>query len=168
MRRHRLQLPSDLLMLLRVVAMSEVLGARLAPGFRLFEFATPYLIAFWKERNSPQAIALRVGKVALQAAQLGLDLPRRSARLLNRLERGEIAFGVTHYGLDVFERKLQRMVNRLALSILSAAIIVSLALLMLIFHPPVWEQYSGWVFFFVFVLALGFATWLIGNMINPK
>lgn len=155
-RRHRLQLPSDLLMLLRVVSMSEILGARLDPGFRLFEFATPYLTEFWKERNSLQVIGLRIGKATLQAAQLGLDLPRRSARLLNRLERGEIAFGVTHYGLDVFERKLQRMVNRLALSILSAAIIVSLALLMLIFHPPGWEQYSGWVFLFVFVLACAF------------
>ena len=89
-RQHKLQLPSDLLMLLRVVAMSELLGARLDPDFRLFEFATPYLHNFWIEQHSPQAIARRVGRIALEAAHLGLDLPRRTTQLLNRLERGGV------------------------------------------------------------------------------
>lgn len=160
-RRHRLQFPSDLLMLLRVVAMSELLGARLDPDFRLFEFATPYLRQFWRERRSPQAIALLVGRAALEAAQLGLDLPRQTTRLLNRLERGDIEFGVNHRGLKEFERQLQRMVNRLALSILLAAIILALGLLMLVFHPAGWEQYGGWVFTGAFLLVLGFGAWLM-------
>jgi ubiquinone biosynthesis protein len=163
-RRHRLQLPGDLLMLLRVVAMSELLGARLDPDFRLFEFATPYLRQFLLERRSPQAIARRVERAALEAAQLGLDLPRRTTQLLSRLERGDLEFGVNHHGLDDFEHKLQRMVNRLALSILLAAVILSLALLMLVFHPSGWEHYGGWVFALAFLLALGFGAWLMWSI----
>lgn len=160
-RRHRLQLPSDLLMLLRVVAMSELLGARLDPDFRLFEFAAPYLRQFWLKRRSPQAIALRVGRAALEASQLGLDLPRRITHLLNRLERGDLEFKINHNGLEEFERQLQRMVNRLALSILLAAILLSLGLLMLVFHPPGWEQYGGWFFAGAFLFTLGFGAWLM-------
>jgi ubiquinone biosynthesis protein len=55
--RHRLQLPGDLVMLLRVVGMSEGLGAQLDPDFQLFEFASPYLQRFWLERRSPKALA---------------------------------------------------------------------------------------------------------------
>lgn len=160
-RRHRLQLPSDLLMLLRVVGMSELLGARLDPEFHLFEFAAPFLRRFWFERRSPQAIALRVGQAALEAVQLGLDLPHRANHLLNRLERGELEFSVNHHGLEEFERKLQQGLTRLALSILVAAIILSLGLLMLIFHPAGWEQIGGGVFAGAFLLVLGLGTWLV-------
>lgn len=163
-RRHRLQLPSDLLMLFRVVAMSELLGARLDPEFRLFEFATPYLRRFWQDRRSPQAVVRRVGRAALEAAELGLELPRHTSRLIKRLERGEIEFGVNHRGLRELEHQLQRMVNRLALSILLAAIILSLGLLMLVFHPAGWENYAGWVFGLAFLLALGFAALLMWNI----
>lgn len=160
-RRHRLQLPSDLLMLLRVVGMSELLGARLDPNFRLFEFATPYLHHFWLERRSPQAIAQRVGRATLEAAQLGMDLPRRTSRLLNRLERGELEFSVNHHSLEEFEQKILQGLNRLALSILLAAIILTLGLLMLIYHPGGWESYAGWAFGLAFLLALGFGVWLM-------
>ena len=57
--RHRLQLPSDLVMLFRVVSMSEGLGAQPDPDFRLFQFATPFLQHFWLERRSPKAMARR-------------------------------------------------------------------------------------------------------------
>lgn len=81
--------------------------------------------------------------------------------MLSRLERGELAFSMNHHGLEDFECKLQRMVNRLALSILLAAVILSLAMLMLVFHPSGREQYGGWVFAFAFLLVLGFGAWLM-------
>jgi len=70
--RHKLQLPSELVMLLRVVSMSEGLGAQLDPDFRLFEFASPYLQQFWLRRRSPKAMALRTGQAALDATEFGL------------------------------------------------------------------------------------------------
>ena len=85
--RHRLQLPSDLVMLFRVVSMSEGLGSQLDPDFRLFQFATPFLQHFWLERRSPKAMALHAAPAALDAAELGLDLPQRASRLHGQLER---------------------------------------------------------------------------------
>lgn len=124
--RHRLQLPSELVMLFRVVGMSEGLGAQLDPDFRLFEFAAPYLQQFWLERRSPKAMALRTAQAALDAAELGLELPRRAARLFGQIERGELELNVNHEGLRDFARQLQRMTNRLALTLLLAATIVAL------------------------------------------
>ncbi|QPC83130.1 hypothetical protein G4Y79_01780 [Phototrophicus methaneseepsis] len=47
-------------------------------------------------------------------------------------------------GLGVeFTHQLHRMTNRLALTILLAATIVALGLVMTIYYPPSWEQYAG-------------------------
>ena len=162
--RHRLQLPSDLVMLFRVVSMSEGLGAQLDPDFRLFEFAIPYLQRFWLERRSPKAMALRVGQAALDTAELGLELPRRASRLLGQIERGELEFNVNHEGLRAFSRQLQRMTNRLALTMLLAATIVALGLMMVVYHPPGWEWYGGWLFGLAFLSSLGFGGWLMWSI----
>lgn len=162
--RHQLRFPSELVMLLRVVAMSEGLGARLDPDFQIFEFAQPYLQQFWLKRRSPKALVLRLGQAAGEAAELSLDLPHRTARLLGQLERGELEFNVNHEGLREFTGQLQRMTNRLALSILLAATIIALGLGMVVYHPPGWEQYGRWLFGLAFVFALGFGVWLMASI----
>jgi ubiquinone biosynthesis protein len=141
--------------------MSEGPGASLDPDFRLFEFAAPYLQKFWLERHSPEALAKRLVQSVLEAAELGVGLPQRTARLLSQLERGDLAFDVRHEGLSEFTHLLQRMVNRLALTMLLSALIVALGLLMIVYHPPGWERVGGWLFGLAFLIALGFSAWLM-------
>lgn len=161
---HRLHLPSELVMLLRVIGMSEGLGAQLDPDFRLFEFAEPYLRRFWLEQRSPTELSLRLGRAMLDAAELGVDLPRRTAHLLDQLERGDLEFNVNHEGLRELVRQLQRVANRLALSVLLAAVIISLALVMLIYHPPGWENVAGSVFTLAFLVSLVVGIWLMWSI----
>jgi len=162
--RYRLQLPGALVMLLRLIAMSEALGARLAPDFRLFEFAEPYLKQIWFHQRSPEAVGRRLVQSMLDAAVLSVDLPRRTTRLLNRLEQGDLAFNVRHEGLGEVIQQLQQMTNRLALAILLAATIVALGLVMVVYHPPGWEQYGGWMFGTAFLLSLAFGARLMWNI----
>lgn len=158
---HKLQLPGELVMLLRLIGMSEGLGARLDPEFRLFDFAAPYLTRIWREQRAPDILAKRLGLTMLDAVELGMQLPRRTTRLLDRLERGELEFNVRAGDLREALGQLQRMTNRLALSILVAATVLALGLLMLIYHPPGWEQYAGYVFALAFLLSLGLGALLI-------
>lgn len=162
--RHRLQMPAELVMLFRVVGMSEGLGAQLDPGFKLFEFATPYMQGFWLQHRSPKAIALRVGQTALDAAELGLTLPHHISRLIGQVERGELELNVNHEGLRDFARRLQQMVNRLTLTILLAATVVALGLMMIVYHPPGWDVYGGWLFGLAFVFSLGLGAWMMWNI----
>lgn len=159
--RHRLHLPAELVMLFRVVAMSEGLGAQLDPDFNLFEFATPYFEKFWLQRRSPKALASLVGRSALDAAELGLTLPRRISRLIGQVERGELEMNINHEGLQEFAHQLQQMVNRLAVTILLAATIVALGLMMLIYHPPGWNIYGSWLFGLAFLISLGLGIWMM-------
>lgn len=159
--RHRLQLPGELVLLLRLIGMSEALGARLDPEFKLFEFMESGLKEFWLRQRSPAILAKKFGLAALDATELSLALPRRASRLLDRAETGNLGIKVRVDDLATFTHQLQRMVNRLALSVLLAATILALALLMLTYHPPLWEQIAGWVFTLVFVVSLVFGAWLM-------
>ncbi len=155
--RHRLQLPTELTLLTKVIAMSEGLGAQLDPDFKLLEFAEPYLRRFWLQSRAPNYLARKMAQGMLDLADLSLGLPQRLRRLLSQLERGEVTVTSRHEGLDEALAELNRIANRLSMSILTAALIVGLALLMLIYHPSGWESWGGWVFglAFLVVMALG-------------
>ncbi len=159
--RHHLQLPGELAMLFRVISMSETLGARLDPNFRLFEFLAPQLQQLWFERRSPVVMGKKLGLAAIETAELAFDLPRRASRLLNQVERGELELNINHEGLHLLIHSLQRMTNRLALAVLLAATIIALGLVMVVYHPPGWVQLTGYVFELALILSLGLSALLM-------
>lgn len=138
--RHRLRLPTDLILLIRVIAMSEGLGAQLDPEFNLLTFAEPYLKRFWLQSRGPTYLAHKIATGMVDLTELGLDLPQYLRRLVGQMARGEVTVTTRHEGLNEFIAELNRVANRLAMSILVAALIISVGLLMLIYHPPGWER----------------------------
>jgi len=129
-RRHHLMLRGDLALMAKTLAMHEGMGLVLDPEFHLVSVARPFvesaLRALYLPRPDARAAALNLG------AMLDLvgSLPQRTQRLLSRLERGEMGVAVRPEGMDPLMRDLNRMVNRLSVSILAASFIVGLALLL--------------------------------------
>ena len=159
--RHRLQFPSDLMLLFKVIGMSEGLGVQLDPEFKLLEFAEPFFQKFWLESRSPRALAGKLAQSALDLMELAPDLPHRATRLMGELERGEIEIIVKHQGLDEALRELERVANRVTMGAITAALIVGLAMVMSYYHPPGWEIFGGLVFTATFVIAVLFAARLL-------
>ena len=162
--RHKLQLPSELAQLLRVINMAEGLGLTLDPEFRYLEFATPVIKKLGKHRFSPVAMARRAGQAAIEAAELGADFPRRAARLLGRLERGEMTIKVEHRGLEETTREFQRMTNRLVLAMILAASIIALGLAAGIRMVPSLEPVVGWLFRIALLFSLAFGLSVMWEM----
>ena len=76
--RHRLQLPTDLVLLAKVIAMSETLGAQLDPDFGLLEFAAPHLSRVWLGDHAPARLARRLPR---------LETPSRPSSTIRRATR---------------------------------------------------------------------------------
>lgn len=132
--RHRLRLPSELWLLGKTLAMMEGVGLKLVPDFDMFAVSRPYVQRFMREMASPRAWMPSLIRGMADWAQLLDMLPRTGMQLLARAERGELEVSLRHQELGKALAYLDRLANRLALSILLAALIVGLALLVPAFH----------------------------------
>ena len=159
--RHRLQLPSELALLLRVVSMSEGMGLMLDPDFRYLEYASPIIRQHWKSRTSLRSRLGQLGRSTAEAADFSLGLPRRTQRLLGRIERGEFELNVRHERLEEVTREFQRMTNRLAMAFVLAASVVAMAVAMGAQQDAEMRSFLRWVFMLGFVFTLGFGLWLL-------
>jgi len=132
--RHHLRLPSELWLLGKTLGMMEGVGLKLVPDFDMFAVSRPYVQRFMREMASPRAWVPSLIRGMGDWAQLLDMLPRTGMQLLTRAERGELEVSLRHQELGRALVYLDRLANRLALSILLAALIVGLALLVPAFH----------------------------------
>lgn len=159
--RHHMQLPGELALFFRVLAMGEGMGLMLDPGFQFFGYVSPILRRHWRRRNRPSELMRRVAAAAGEAVDLGFDLPHRLGKLLGRAERGEIELNVQHEGLEDFASRFERMINRLALAVILAASIVALALTMVVYHPPSLRAFGDALLVMAFTASLVFGAWVL-------
>jgi ubiquinone biosynthesis protein len=160
-RRHRLLLPPKLALLLKTVVMSEGLGARLYPSFRLATILEAYAERLVLRQYAPLKLARRLGQASLEAAHLGVTLPAQLRRLIGDLQRGSLEVGVRPEHFEPLVRRLERLVNRLVLGVLAASFIIGMAILMAAYRPPGWEPFVAPIFAFGFAAAAILGTYVI-------
>jgi ubiquinone biosynthesis protein len=160
-RKHSLQLPSDLVMLARVAAMGEGLGAHLDPEFKLMEFAKPYILRFWLKSHSLPAVAERFKDGAVEVVDLLSDLPERATRLAGVVERGELTVSSRVEVSDTTLRSVNQVANRLAMSVLTAGLIVGLSVLSNSVAGLWGPAYNAFRFLSVSAIACG--MWLLAS-----
>ncbi|MBL7065077.1 MAG: AarF/ABC1/UbiB kinase family protein [Anaerolineae bacterium] len=132
--RHNLRLPSDLWLLGKTTAMMEGVGLKLVPDFDIFAVSEPYVRRFMWQMTSPRTWGPPLLKGASDWAELMRIIPRVSSQVLTRVERGEFEITLSHKELGQALVRLDRLANRLSLSMLLAALIVGLALLVPAFN----------------------------------
>jgi ubiquinone biosynthesis protein len=132
--RHNLHLPSDLWLLGKTLAMMEGVGLKLVPEFDIFKVSEPYVRRFMWQMALPRTWGPPLVKGVGDWGELMRLVPRVSTQVLNRIERGELEITLSHKELDHAVMRLDRSANRLSLSLLLAALIVGLALLVPAFN----------------------------------
>ena len=137
-RRHRLQLPPELALLVKMVVMNEGMAARLDPDFRLGDVLAPYARRLAAQRLTPAALARRLGDAGVSAAQLAVDLPEQLPRLLAALEDG-VPLHLRADELEPLVARAERLGNRLVAGMIAAALIDGLAELAAV-EPPRWRS----------------------------
>lgn len=161
---HGLQMPGELAMLARLSTINEGISMTLYPEFRMLDFAAPYVMHYWQEQRSPQKVLPRLGKTALDGLELGLTLPRQASRLLKQIERGQLEFNANLGGLKEFNTQMQKMANRMALSIIIGATIVALGMIMQAYSPPEWAPAGRIVFGLAFLFSVAFGGYIMWSI----
>jgi ubiquinone biosynthesis protein len=121
-RRHHLQLPRDLALLLKVLVMDQGMAAELAPEFQLEPVLAPYAQRFVQQQFSPEALGPRVGQALTAALQLGVELPDQLRRLLAALDRGGLDVRLHADDLEDVVSRTERVGNRVVAALLLSAL----------------------------------------------
>ena len=128
MRRHRLQFPVDLMLLVRALAAIEGVGRQLDPSYKMVERARPLLEQIAKDSFTPSAIASGVGEFAREAGEALQQVPRDLVDLVAKAREGRLEIRFVHKNLEHFVQEMDRSSNRLSFAVVIAALIVGSSL----------------------------------------
>ncbi|HEY66472.1 MAG TPA: AarF/ABC1/UbiB kinase family protein [Caldilineae bacterium] len=159
--RHHLRLPSDLWLLGKTLAMMEGIGLKLDPDFDVFAISEPYVRRFLWQMYSPTLLGRKLLTGVSDWSDFLLDLPKQVPRLLDQMERGDIQINVDIPRADSILSRLDRIANRLAISLLVAAFIMALALLIPTLNLVQPWQLTTWLVVSGFVVAVLLGLWLL-------
>jgi ubiquinone biosynthesis protein len=123
-RRHRLRIPRDLALLLKSFVMEEGLAAQLDPDFRLAEALRPYAYRHLLATElSVASLAARLKQFGIDAEELTVNLPHQIHRALDVVASGGFDVHLRAGELEPIADRAERLVNRIAISVLAAALI---------------------------------------------
>ena len=137
--RHHINLPTELWLLNKTLAMMEGVGRKLDPDFNAFAVFRPHAQRFLLKMASPEWWGPSLVKAGLDWSELLTLVPRVGKQFLAKAERGEFEITINHEGLQNTLDHIDHAASRLSLSLLMAALIVGLALLV-----PAFNLGQGW------------------------
>jgi ubiquinone biosynthesis protein len=126
--RHRLRMPSNLMLLVKAVVTIEGVGRQLDPSFRMAEHAAPLADRLWRERYAPDAVGRRWLDASVGAARALRSMPRQLEAIARKLRQGRLEVQFVHRNLDFFVREMDRSSNRIALALVVSALIIGSSL----------------------------------------
>lgn len=161
--RHHLRLPSTWVLVGQTLVMLEGIGLQLDPDFDVFQAAEPHARRLLKKLFLPHdGWARTVLMDVTNWGELLHRLPRVGNRMLERLERNE-GFRIEIKDADRFLGRIDRLVTRLALSVLVAAFVIALPILLQLTTPG---SLPRWLVLISLVPILGTAIWLGVSLLN--
>jgi ubiquinone biosynthesis protein len=156
LREHGLALPADLALVLKACATLETYGRELDPDFDMVGEAEPFLRAATLARSGPAGLAKRGWRTAAALAEIAGHLPQDLRELIRSARAGRMRVHVDLTSLQGFGRQVDTSANRLAIGIVTAALIVGSSIVMTVEGGPT-------LLGLPLLGALGFAGALIGG-----
>lgn len=121
--------PRELAELTRTLLVLEGTCMRLDPNFSVAEEFEPYAKRVLPASFSVGKLVSSINNSIVDFQYLARTMPSSLRRFMKRLEEGTIRIEMEHKDLSFFSASLERMANRLSLSLLLAAMIVGSALI---------------------------------------
>ena len=158
--RHRLKLPSNLYLMDKSLITLEGILKQLDPEFNYFDAAKPYVAELMRRRMNPIKAARRAKKNMAEIADAVGNLPRQVKAGFRKFMHGDIRVTVHHEELSHLIRDIDRSSNRLAFSVITAAIIVASSIIIhsgqgpMLFNLPIFGLIG-------YVIAAFLGLWIL-------
>lgn len=127
--KHRMQIPSDLLLINKAMLILENIGRELDPSFDFIAAAEPYASKLLKEKYSPSKIYDKLSKNLAEFSDFAFLVPKQIKKIIRKILRDDLHVKLTHIGLDRFITDMDRSSNRITFGVIISAILVSSAIM---------------------------------------
>jgi ubiquinone biosynthesis protein len=131
MRRYRLKVPMNLMLLLKVFMMVLDIGVRLDPQFNFGKEVTPYLTKLADTGNISAAYVKRASTSLLEAADALFDMPRNLNLMLRRLSTGTFKLEIVDSDLQKLQMALDKASDKLMIGLVVASLVIGSSLVLL-------------------------------------
>ncbi len=165
LRVHRLALPADLALLIKVFVTLEGTGRKLDPDFDMARRAEPFLRRAMRARYSPRALARGGLRGLTGMADVIAALPHDLRALLRSVRGGQFRHHIDIGHLREFGQQIDHSANRLTVGVVLAALIVGSSITLTVKGGP---TLLGLPFFGLlgFVGAVLAAVWLLVSILR--
>ncbi len=162
--RHHIKMPPVFAQIIRTLVLTDAECRALDSHFDFREAVRTVVLDILRRVTRPREAALEVYRVARQVHEYAMTLPRQVSDLVRKADAGELKVRVEYDDLDRPMHRLDVMFNRLAFSIVIAAMILAPALWMQVDVEtgwPVWHPANV-------LLVIGFTLglWLLASIIR--
>jgi ubiquinone biosynthesis protein len=131
MRRYRMKVPMNLMLLLKVFMMVLDIGVRLDPQFNFGKEVTPYLTKLADTGNLSAAYVKRASTSLLEAADALFDMPRNLNLMLRRLSTGTFKLEIVDSDLQKLQMALDKASDKLMIGLVVASLVIGSSLVLL-------------------------------------
>ena len=153
-RRHGLRVPGNLVQFFKALAMCEGILLTIDPDSSFSDYLQPMAGKLVYEGLVGHQWLGRVRDSAIDAAELSIELPHRIDRLLGEIERGNFRVSMRVEDVEPLMKRFEHLVTRANATILAAACIVGLAIVMLFYHPQGWQAWIGMACWIAVAIAI--------------
>lgn len=154
--RHKVKMPPDLFLLSKTMLTIESVGRRLYPEFDMTTQAKPFVENLLKSRYSPRKIAIDIRKFAKDLYRFKNIFPKDLSIILSKIKKGTLSIDFEHQGLENFILHMDKVSNRIAFSLIIAALVISSSIIMQTDKGPLFLGFP----------ALGIIGFLIASILG--
>ena len=167
LRLYKIQLPSDLALLIKGIITIEGVGLMLYPSYNIMETLEPYVMQLINRQLQPTELAGRLGRYAEETLFFAKRIPEDFGETLRQIRENKLEIGFRHRGLDSLASTMERAANRLALAIFAGALILGSSLILRYRIGPIFRGISipGVI---GFVLAFFIGLWVVIGILRSR
>ena len=135
--RHRLRIRPDIFLMMKALATVEGVAMTLDPGFDMISRVAPFIERVKLARYYPDRILNDIFSLTSELLRFLEQFPRDLLEISRLVRQKKFLINVEHQGLDTLRATYDQISNRIAFSIIIAALIIGSALIVISETPPI-------------------------------